>query len=114
MKNRITKFLILGVSPAMLLLLAHTNLANAQAITGGLHGQVVGTGGAPVANAKVTIISEATGASLDATTDANGSFTVSALGVQSGYIVTVNAPGYAGATRSHVGVTLGSTVNLTT
>jgi len=112
MKRNYAKFLMLGASPMMLLLLAPADVALAQAISGGLHAQITGNGGAPVVGASVKVVNEDNGASLTATTDAGGSFTISNLPVQSEYTVTVTAPGYPTKSLSHVGLTLGTTANL--
>src|SRR5579872_4848759 len=111
MKNHFTKFLMLGAAGAAMML-AQTNLAQAQAITGGLHAQIVGTGGAPVAGATVKVTNEATGVTINATTDANGSFTVPSLPVQNDYTLTVTASGYQTKTLANVGLTLGTTANI--
>jgi outer membrane receptor protein involved in Fe transport len=111
MQRNLFRAFLLGSSMPAMLLLAHTD-ALAQAITGGLHAQITGNGGTPVAGASVKVTSEDTGASLNATTDANGSFTLSSLSVQSDYTVSVSAAGYDTKTISHVGLTLGSTANL--
>ena len=110
--HQFRKFLVACAAPTALLLFGQPMSVHAQAITGGLHAQVTGNGGAPVAGAKVKLTSEATGTSVNTITDANGSFTIQSLSVAGGYTVTVNAPGFPAKTISHVGLQLGNTANL--
>src|SRR5581483_6474844 len=110
---RHSKSLLFSGAAVAALWLGAAGGAQAQAISGGLHAQIVGSGGAPLADAAVKVTNEATGAVLNATTDANGSFTLSNLPVQNNYTVSVSAPGYAAKPLAHVGVTLGTNTNLT-
>ena len=106
------KFLIACAAPAALALFGQTADVQAQAITGGLRAQIIGGDGAPVSGARVKITSEATGASLNATTDANGTVSVQSLSVAGGYTLTINASGYQPKTVTHVGLELGTTASL--
>jgi len=112
MKRTYAKLLMLGASPVIMLMLAQSDVAHAQAISGGIHAQIIGKGGAPVPGASIKVTNEDNGATLSATTDASGTATLSNLPVQSEYTVTVTAPGYPAQTQSHIGLTLGSTSNI--
>ena len=70
-----------------------TSAVYAQETTSGIRGTVT-AGGQPVANATVTIVSEATGSRSTLTTDASGGYSVSGLRPGGPYTVTVNAPGF--------------------
>ncbi|PZP59705.1 MULTISPECIES: TonB-dependent receptor [Pseudoxanthomonas] len=87
--------------------------AMAQTTSAGVGGQVVGSGGAPVAGAEVTITHVESGTVSRATTDAAGRYTARGLRVGGPYTITITKPGEG--TKTEEGVYLGlnqvSTVN---
>ena len=68
--------------------------ASAQVTTGTLRGTVRGDDGAPIAEAEVTLINEATGDIRSATTGADGGFAFTNLQVGGPYHVTANFAGF--------------------
>ncbi|HEY8592606.1 MAG TPA: TonB-dependent receptor [Sphingomicrobium sp.] len=79
--------------------------------SGGLTGTVTNASGAPVAGAAVTVRSLATGTTVNATTNAQGQFTVNQLAAGS-YDVTVNAAGSRSFTATAVDVQPGRTTSI--
>jgi hypothetical protein len=92
--------------------LSQADIASAQAITGGLRGQIVGKNGAPVTGATVKVTSNATGASLTTTSSDNGSFSFTSLSVSGTYNVRINAAGYGAKTLTNIGLSVGETASL--
>ncbi len=78
MTRQFKKFLLAGAA-GVTIMLAQADYAQAQAISGGLRVQITGTDGTPISGATVKIVGEATGSSLNATTDENGTFSASSL-----------------------------------
>ena len=111
MTKQFRKFLMAGAA-GVAIMLAQADHAQAQAISGGLRVQITSTDGTPISGATVKIVGEATGTAVNATTDANGTFSASSLPVQTAYTVTVTAPGYPAKTVSHVTLQLGSTLQM--
>lgn len=105
------KWLLTGAA-ACALVMTQTQYAEAQATTGGLHGQVIGSDGAPVAGASIELKSDSTGATLTTSSGSDGSFTFNSLSVSGTYTATVSAPGYATKTYKSIGVSLGNTSNI--
>src|SRR5262245_35970848 len=73
--------------------------ASAQTITATVNGTVTDEAGAVVLNAKVTVTANSTGQAKTVTTDSEGRYSVPFL-QPGGYIVTVEALGFAKSVRS--------------
>lgn len=84
----------------------------AQTTTGNIGGRVTGTGDAVVDHAQVQVVNGATGASLSATTRADGSYLIVGLEIGDQYRVTVRRIGFAPETRQPVRVSLGQTTRI--
>lgn len=108
---RMKNWLLTGAA-ACALVLSQAQIANAQATTGGLHGQVLGSNGSPIAGATLHLTSDATGATLTTTTDSNGSYTFNSLSVSGTYTLHVDAPGYASQAYKSISIAVGNTSNL--
>jgi Carboxypeptidase regulatory-like domain len=80
-------------------------------ITGNIIGDVVDQSGAVIPNAAVMVKNEATGAVMQAKSDAQGSFRIPDVPIGS-YSVTVNASGFGATTLSHVTVVAGNSTPL--
>lgn len=76
--------------------------AMAQTTSAGVGGQVVGSGGAPVAGAEVTITHVESGTVSHATTDAAGRYTARGLRVGGPYTITITKPGEGTKTEDGV------------
>ncbi len=76
--------------------------AMAQTTSAGVGGQVVGSGGAPVAGAEVTITHVESGTVSRATTDAAGRYTARGLRVGGPYTITITKPGEGTKTEDGV------------
>lgn len=87
--------------------------AFAQSTSAGVGGQVVGTGGAPVANAEVTIVHTESGTVNRVTTDENGRYNARGLRVGGPYSITVTKAGEGTRTEDNVYLNLNAvnTVN---
>ncbi len=85
----------------------------AQSTSAGVGGQVVGTGGQPVAGAEITITHVESGTVSRATTDASGRYNARGLRVGGPYTITVTKAGEGSKTEENVYLTLNqvSTVN---
>src|SRR5262249_25674339 len=88
------------------------NHVQAQAISGGLGEQITGNGGTPVAGAAVKIVSEATGATVNGTTDSAGTVSPARLPRRGGSAATVAPSGYPSKPLNHVTLQLGGTVSV--
>jgi hypothetical protein len=77
--------------------------ATAQTATGALEGRVTDTTGAVVPDAKVTILNEGTGVSLDLQSNASGNFSRSFL-LPGNYQISVEKAGFAKYETSHIRV----------
>lgn len=89
-------------------LVAITGAAMAQTTSGNIAGVVKDQSGAVVANAKVSVKSEATGVTVEATTNAQGQYLVQNL-LPASYDITVNSSGFAQSVLKAVPVTLNKT-----
>src|SRR6266403_1026456 len=100
---------VLGLGLVAVLCIA----ASAQLPTSTLNGTVTDPQGAPVANAKVTIVSQATGAVRDTTTDTAGFYSVTNL-LPTDYTIRVETPTFAKAEIKNVRLEVGraSTVDV--
>src|SRR5882672_2560465 len=100
---------VLGLGLVAVLCIA----ASAQLPTSTLNGTVTDPQGAPVADAKVSIISQATGAVRDTTTDTAGFYSVTNL-LPADYTVRVETPTFAKAEIKNVRLDVGraSTVDV--
>ena len=78
-----------GVATAALAFAVMSAAAHAQETTGGINGSAKGAGGAPIANAQVTVVYEPTNQTFTTSTDANGLFSVRQLPPGGPYRVTV-------------------------
>ncbi len=85
--------------------------AAAQDTTSSISGTVTG-GGAPVANATVTVIHVPSGTRTTVTTNASGAYTASGVRTGGPYTVSVAARGFAAAQVTDVYTTLGQTFEL--
>lgn len=83
--------------------------AFAQSTSAGVGGQVVGTGGQPVAGAEVTITHVESGTVSRVTTDANGRYTARGLRVGGPYTITMNKAGEGSKTENNVYLALNQT-----
>jgi hypothetical protein len=84
------------ILPAMLyalIVLALGNLAFAQRTTGSLRGQVLDPSGAVVANAKVTVVNQATGVSQQVMTTSAGTYNLPSV-LPGQYTVSIEATGF--------------------
>jgi hypothetical protein len=86
---------------------------HAQAITSEIEGQVTGSAGAPVPNARVTITDARTGAARTIATDAHGRFVARGLIVGGPYSVTATAAGLQGQTVENINTSLQGATSLT-
>src|SRR5215469_13762378 len=86
-----------------------SEVLQAQVDTGSITGTVTDASGAVVNGAKVTLTSEGTGASLSATTGANGVYDFSPVRIGS-YSLGVEAPGFKKAVQTHVVVDVSARV----
>lgn len=94
---------LLGAAVAALAIPA---AASAQETTSTIRGSV-SSAGAPVAGATVTVVNVPSGTTSTVTTGADGSFNASGLRVGGPYTVTVEAPGYQGATITDIQTVVG-------
>lgn len=86
-----------------------TSFAHAQAPgTGAIRGTVYDTSSSIIQNASVTLVSESTGGTRTASTDASGSFSFSLL-TPGSYSVTVESSGFAAKTATSVSVVVSET-----
>ena len=76
--------------------------------TAAVTGRVTGQGGAPVAGARVTAVHQPSGTTYNASTRADGRFTIQGMRVGGPYTVAVRALGYAPDTRGGLALSLGN------
>jgi Carboxypeptidase regulatory-like domain len=95
-------------------LLAIAAPAYAQETTASLRGSIVSEGGAPVANAAITLVHQPSGTRSAVVTDAGGGFSVQGLRVGGPYQVTVAASGFQTKTVTEIFATLGEPTVLNT
>jgi hypothetical protein len=88
-----------------------TSAAYAQETTSSIRGSVTANG-APVANAKVTILNVPSGTRSEITTDANGSFSASGLRVGGPFTVSVVAPGFNSTQITDINTVVGQPFDL--
>ncbi|MDO1559469.1 TonB-dependent receptor [Brevundimonas sp. 2R-24] len=101
-----------GASAAVLML-ATASAVHAQETTGAIRGQVTDEGGAPVANATVTVTHEPTGTTSTTMTDANGFYSARGLRVGGPYVVSAaTQTGQDSARIGAIGVGDASNVDL--
>lgn len=81
-------------------------VAQAQEVSSAISGSVLGTGGAPLANATVVIVHVPTGTRVTTNTTADGRFAASGLRIGGPFSVTITADGYQGQTVE--GITTGA------
>lgn len=99
--------IIISWLSAFVLLLAAGTIASAQGIdTGGISGTVTDQTGAIIPGATIRALSESTGITLQAVSDAQGAFAFSNVPVGS-YTITVTASGFGPKSISHVLVATG-------
>src|ERR1035441_7386425 len=102
---RITQWVRSIATPLFILLVA-LPLA-AQTYRGGVGGTVVDPQGATIANAKVALISNATGATRETVTTSDGGYVFQDLQLGS-YSVAVTMPGFAKTTLENISVNPGA------
>jgi len=109
-----------GMTPGQLLwrglvlfvaLFAFTATGSAQVDTGSLHGQVSDTTGAVVPNVHVTLLSEDTGVSASAQTDAKGEFNFSPVRIGV-YTLSAEMQGFRRAVQPHIRVEVQQQLNV--
>ena len=94
------------------LIMAMAGAAAAQETTSAIRGEVTDVGGAPVADAQVTILHQPSGTTSTTTTGADGSFDARNLRVGGPYLITVQAPGFEAERLEGVNLTLAETTRL--
>ncbi|MBM3725703.1 MAG: TonB-dependent receptor [Acidobacteria bacterium] len=95
----------LSVCALALLLLAAASPANAQVLYGSIVGLVEDPTGSVVPGAKISATNKGTGLSLEATSDANGQFSLVNV-PQGAYDIKVTASGFKSSSRTDLGVTV--------
>ena len=83
-----------------------------QAASGAISGKVTDAGGRPVTGAVASVSSALIQGSRSQATDADGEFLIPYLPPGGGYVLSVEAAGYAKVVQSRITVFLGSTVSL--
>ncbi|HEY4378696.1 MAG TPA: TonB-dependent receptor, partial [Acidobacteriaceae bacterium] len=95
-----------GITITMLILLVPLHLT-AQTYRGGIGGTVVDPQGATIANAKVVLISTATGATRETVTTSDGGYVFQDLQLGT-YSLAITMPGFAKATLQNISVNPGA------
>ena len=95
----------------ILALLFSCAIVHAQTITGTITGSVNDTSGLPLANAAVTVVQEATGASRSARTDERGGFVFSSLHPDQ-YEIKVAHPGFKMLIKQGLGLSASETLSV--
>ena len=102
---------VLSIGVCVFLCSAGSVRLQAQSGDGTVAGAVLDVAGKPIANAAVSVKNESTGSARQATTDADGRFSVS--GLPDGlYTVEVSSPSFATSRRKGVKLAAGGTENV--
>jgi hypothetical protein len=102
--------LLLGAAALCALAAAGTTRLYAQGVTtGSLTGSVTDPSGTPLSGAQVELRNPSTGFRVGATSRANGTYLISGIDPDNGYVVTVRHIGYEPLTRNNVVITLNQT-----
>ena len=105
------KYFLAASAASISLACAFVAPAFAQETSSAVRGTVV-SGGAPVADATVTVVHEPSGTTLAVQTDVDGSFAANGLRVGGPFTVTVEAPGFESGTVSELYLQAGQPARL--